>query len=108
MAAKKLLDAATGTGASTNMANGLSNAQSVQVNITGAPTAVTVTVEGSLDMGANWDTIATIAFTAPELAAGFTSLSIGDKPRDAIRHNLTVLTGGSSPTVTSFHGKDRH
>ena len=108
MGARKLLDAAIATGPSAVFANGLSNAHSVQVNITGAPTAVTVIVDGSLDQGANWDTIATLAFTAGELAAGLATLSIGGKPRDAIRHDLTVLTGGSSPTVTSYHGKDRH
>lgn len=104
---RKLLDGATAIGDSTIFANGLSNAQSVQVNITGAPTAVTVVVHGSLD-GANWEAIGTIVFTAGELAAGVAFLSIANKPRDAIKHELTVLTAGSSPTVTSFHSKDRH
>lgn len=107
MAARKVLDGATGTGVSTRTANGLASDQSVQVNITGGPTAVTVVIEGSLD-GVNWEAIGTIAFSAGELAQGFAFLSIVGKPRDHIRHNLTVLTGGSSPTVTSYHGKNRH
>lgn len=108
MAARKLLDAAAATGPSTTYANGLSDAQSAQFNITGGPTAVTVTIEGSLDQGVTWDAIATHAFTAGELSAGVASISIADKPRDLIRHNLTVLTGGTAPTVTSYHSKDRH
>lgn len=108
MSAKKLLDAATSTGAGSNITNGLSEYQSVQINITGAPTAVVVAIEGSLDSGVTWDALVEKTFSAGELSAGLASLTIVGQPRDVIRHNLTTLTGGSSPTVTSFHGSEKH
>jgi hypothetical protein len=60
--------------------------------ITGSPSGVTVLLEGSLD-GTNWFTMETVAGTSDSL-----NFSV-DKPVRFVRANLTVLTGGSSPTV---------
>ena len=110
MAAKKLLDAATATGVSTNITNGLAENQSFQVNLDYAvkPTAVVIGIEGSLDGGATWDELVEKTMTGDEITAGIASLSIVGQPRDVIRHNLKTLTGGTTVLVTTFHGQARH
>lgn len=110
MAAKKLLDAATATGVSTNITNGLAENQSFQVNLayTVKPTVVVIGIEGSLDGGATWDELVEKTMTGDELTAKIASLSIVGQPRDVIRHNLKTLTGGTDVEVTTFHGQARH
>lgn len=73
--------------------------QTYQATITGTPTAVTVVIEGSLD-GTNYTAINTHAFTAGELTATFAMFSVIDNPVSYIRANVTVLTGGTAPTVS--------
>ena len=70
-----------------------------QVNITGAPTAVTISIEGSLD-GVLWTELSEKIFSAGELTATTAMFQIVDKPVTYLRANLTVLTGGTAPTVT--------
>ena len=106
MAAIKFLDAATATGESTiKLFNNLINNHTIQADITGAPTAVTVTIEGSLD-GVTFDTIGTLAFSAGQLT---NTTGVGhavDTPVNYVRVNLTVLTGGTAPTVTVLYDGD--
>jgi len=104
----KLLDAVTGTGASTAITmRKINEDHSIQINITGTPTAVTVTLEGSLD-GVLFSTILTTAMSAGELTATTALAHIADKPLRFVRANLTVLTGGSSPTVTVLYEPQEH
>ena len=90
------LSAATATGASggVDLTWCASNA-SIILTVTGAPTAVSVNLEGSLD-GTNWVVLKTLT------AAGVGS-STG-VPVRFIRANLTTLTGGTTPTVTALLG----
>lgn len=64
----------------------------IQVVVTGSPTTISVTVQGSLD-GANWVNLGS-AITA----AGLTF--IADSPVLYLRTVLGTLTGGTNPTVT--------
>lgn len=100
MSAITFLDAATSTGASNiKRLAFLVSHHTVQVTITGAPTAVTVDLEGSID-GVTFFSLATHAFTAGELTATKAMFHVIDKPVSYVRSNLTVLTAGTSPTVT--------
>ena len=96
----KLLDAATATGASGAWAthSGPSN-HSVQVVITGAPTAVTVDLEISLD-GSIWVSAASHVMSAGELTATQALFHVVDKPSWNVRVNVVTLTAGTAPTVT--------
>ncbi len=65
-----------------------------EIVITGAPTAIQVDLQGSLD-GVNWyqiDTYNTVANTLRFVV---------DKRVRFVRANLITLTGGTSPTVTA-------
>lgn len=108
MPAITLLSAVTSTGAGTIKHSAyLMDKKTVQVSITGAPSAVTVTLEGSID-GTNFATLATKAFSAGELTATFALFHSIDTPVTYVRANLTVLTGGSTPTVTAIFEGDKH
>lgn len=67
----------------------------MQSVVTGAPTAVSLVLEGSLD-GANWATLATSTSVT-----GDQQYATG-KPQRFVRARLATLTGGTSPTVTAF------
>ena len=62
--------------------------------VTGAPTGVSVTLQGSLD-GTNWFILATSTSTTGDYQ------SVADKPCHFVRANLGTLTGGTAPTVTA-------
>lgn len=102
--AMKLLAAATATGAglSVNLRKVVLE-HTVQVIITGAPTAVTVALEASLDNGVTWNSIGTQAFAAGDLTAGSLMYHVTGKAAELVRMNTTVLTGGTAPTVTAFY-----
>ncbi len=101
--AVKLLDAATTTGASTTWAVRMKpRNHTVQFTITGAPTAVTVDLEGSLD-DITWISLASHIATAGELTAAAAMFHVVDKPIRYARVNLTTLTGGAAPTVTVLY-----
>lgn len=74
----------------------------VQMTTTGAPTAVTVDLEGSLD-GTTFEQLATHDFTGAEITAQSAMFHVVDKPVRYIRTNITTLTGGTSPTVTVLY-----
>jgi hypothetical protein len=106
MAALKLLDAVTATGASDSKKfNYLVQDHTVQATITGAPSAVTVDLEGSLD-GVTFFSLESHVFTAGELTATGAMFHIIDKPVLFVNINLTTLTGGSAPTVTALYEGD--
>lgn len=75
----------------------------VQTTFTGSPTAVTVVLEGSLD-NTFWYPLVGVAASAGELTAGGYAQFSADKPVRYLRANLTVLTGGTTPTVTAKIG----
>ena len=101
-----LLNAVTSTGASlAKEFSRLVNSHVLQVTITGGPSAVTVTLEGSLD-NTTFVTIGTHVFSAGELTATKAMFFDIDKPLLAVKANLTVLTGGSTPTVTATYEGD--
>lgn len=89
---------ATGVGSSIICGQGISE-HTVQATITGAPTAVTVALDGSLD-DSTWIELDSHPFSAGELTAGKAMWHVVNKVVKHIRLNLTALTGGTSPTVT--------
>lgn len=101
-----LLNAVTGTGASLAKAfSRLVDKHSLQVVITGAPTAVTVALLGSLD-GVTFSLIGTHAMSAGELTATDALYFEIDKPVLHVKASLTVLTAGTAPTVTVVYEGD--
>ena len=104
-----LLGAVTGTGAdATKVVKQAYKSWGCDVEITGAPTAVTVRVEGNqgttiFDPGG----MAEFTMSAPQLAAGIGTFEIVEHTVKNIRGNLITLTGGTAPTVTlSCVGRD--
>lgn len=97
-----LLNAVTATGAGTLVATpGIDRFHSIQVlgGGTAVATAVTVKLEGSLD-GTNWAGILTWTLGAQ---AYKDIVSLANFPVVYVRGNLTVLTGGTAPTVTVLY-----
>ena len=95
---------ATGNGATYSVP--LTNAQAGdynstyawQTNVTGGPTALSCTLEGSLD-GTTWLTIDTNTATTSALrVVNLANTNAG--PYAFLRAALGTLTGGTSPTVT--------
>ena len=104
-----LLNAATGTGAeAAKVVKQAYKSWGCDVEITGAPTAVTVRVEGNhgttiFDPGG----MAELTMNAGQLAAGIATFEIVEHTVKKIRGNLITLTGGTTPTVTlSCIGRD--
>ncbi len=64
-----------------------------QTAITGAPTAININLEGSLD-GTTWAVMDTSTVVGGEMRF------LNTKNAIFIRANLTTLTGGTAPTVT--------
>lgn len=64
----------------------------LQTLVTGGPSGCTVNLEGSLD-GANFAQLVQSTSTSGDMQFAV------DKPVKYIRGNLTVLTGGTSPSV---------
>ncbi len=101
---QKLLDAATATGAGTPIRQDSAPGKAikdytVEVTVTGSPSAVTVDLEGSL-MGVGYAQLAQHVFDAAEITAQFAIFHVASKSIVFIRGNLITLTGGSTPTVT--------
>lgn len=94
-----ILNAATATGAGSAYANAVRRIGGKFANytwqtvLTGAPTGVSITLQGS-DDGANWTTIDTST-----LATGETRY-VANTPVTFLRANVGTLTGGTAPTVT--------
>ncbi|MBL4700516.1 MAG: hypothetical protein JKX85_04585 [Phycisphaeraceae bacterium] len=95
-----LLNAVTSTGASDVLEHSVPvRNHTLQVTITGAPSAVSVALLGSLD-NSTFVLITTHAFDAGELTATKAMFFDVDKPMPYIKADLTVLTAGTAPTVT--------
>ena len=94
-----ILNAAAATGAGDAWANvqrrvgGLFRAFAWQVVTAGAPTGLSVTLQGSLD-GVNWTTIDTSTATGGE------TRDVSAFPATFLRANVGTLTGGTNPTVS--------
>jgi hypothetical protein len=91
-----LLAAASGTGIGTS--KGLPFAyknHTWNTVITGSPTTVSVTLEGSID-GTNWFVLDTSTSTSNEMR------HVTNKPVTYLRANLGTLSGGAAPTVTVY------
>ena len=95
----KLLNAVTAIGAGpANISNvPFDMAMTFQVTSTGAPTQVTVDIEGSIDDGVTWESLLTQDVTAN---GGMFNITEGSIAATRLRANLTVLTAGTAPTVT--------
>lgn len=102
-----LLSSVTATGAGTAqwVKDTTVNNWTCDVDITGAPTAVTVRIEGNTG-GTVFDPtgMATHVLTAPQLAAAKATFGIVYSPVHNIRAYVTVLTGGTAPTVSVVCG----
>ena len=96
--------AATGAGSSV-LASPWNSNHAMQITITGAPTAVTVDLEGSLD-GTTWVALVSHVMSAGELAASKALVFVTGAPVPMVRGNLTTLTGGTTPTVTVKYGQE--
>lgn len=108
MAALTLLNAVTSTGAGPIRDIGHVIKDHVfSASITGAPSAVTVALEGSID-GTNFAAIDSHVFSAGELTATFALVTLVDLPVTFVRANLTTLTGGTAPTVTFLYEGDNN
>lgn len=92
------LTAAAATGAGTAVAYLTAKKNlAAQVSVTGAPTAVVVNLEGTID-GVNWFVLAVFDLTIAASGAIVFSNTI---PVIGSRANLITLTGGTAPTVTA-------
>jgi hypothetical protein len=92
-----LANAATAVGAlaGINLYTGRAN-HTLSTVITGAPTTVSVNLEGSID-GTHWYVLATSTSTTGDF-----QFATG-KVFSQIRANVTALTGGAAPTVTCYY-----
>lgn len=77
---------------------------SVQVEFTGSPTALTVTIECSVT-GNLYQSMATHELTTSELAAGTAIFHVINKAAPIVRAVIDVLTGGVSPEVSVYYNK---
>ena len=85
-----------------NVAYGAYKKYTVQINITGSPTTVTVKIYGSLDKS-KWVDFHNHTMTAGELSAGVSIAIPQTEPIvNYIKAELVTLTGGTSPTVTVY------
>lgn len=96
--AKKLLDAVTGTGIGKILRVNFGEDITVQVVLTGAPTAALISLEGTID-GINYESLAN-----HDIIADGNMFHIVGKGVALIRPNLTSLSGGTDPTVTLYVG----
>ena len=107
---QRLLDAATATGEGAAFETGKPlSTHTVAVKTTGAPTAVVIDLEGSLD-DITYHQLAQHTFIAAEITAEAAMFHVSNKPVNYVRANLITLTAGTAPTVTveykSLQGMD--
>ena len=91
---------ATSTGAGAMFASpantfgGVSTDLTWQIIVSGGPSALSVTLEGSNDGGNTWAVLDTSTLATGEMRA------VANTPVTNLRANLATLTGGTSPKVT--------
>ena len=71
------------------------------VVVTGEPTAVSITIQGSLDL-IHWADVSSQSFDVDDLSAGFKMFHIANTPVISVRA-LIETTGGTDP-LTSIKG----
>ena len=87
--------AQTAVGQTAGFDVGTASVHSIQLVVTGAPTACTYRLQGSND-GTTWYHISAADITCTSSIVSFES----NKPARFVRGDLKTLTGGASPTVT--------
>jgi hypothetical protein len=91
------LNAATATGAGPVVDLGVvRSSHTLQTTVTGAPTGVSVNLEGSLAVGGPWAVLANSTSTTGDVQTA------SGKAVRYVRANLVTLTGGTAPTVTAL------
>jgi len=86
--------AVTSTGACTSgQVSNIASRITYTIVVTGAPSAVTMNLEGSID-NTSWFTLDTMTSTTSDMR------HIANKGVHYVRGNLATLTGGTTPTVT--------
>lgn len=91
------LNAAAATGPGTTVDLGVvRSSHTMQTSTTGAPTGVTVNLEGSLASTGPWTTLVASTSTTGDVQ------TVSGKAVRYVRANLAVLTGGTAPTVTAL------
>lgn len=101
------LNAATGTGAGTSVAVPYDVSDTASIGVwqttTGTPTTATTTIQFSCDNGTTWFNHGTTLSTN---GATNTGMAVYQAPPGAthVRANLTTLSGGTAPTVTTQIG----
>jgi len=103
---QKILDAATDTTPGkivTEADNGnnsktFNQATTFQINTTGVPTALTVSIKASID-GENFHEI-----ILHDVIADGNIFHLGDRPVTSIQANIASISGGTTPSVTLFIG----
>ena len=79
----------------------------ISIKTTGAPTAVTMKLYGLVDQDGTSITALEYPFDAGDISAGEAIIHLADKPLTGVKAELTVLTGGTTPTVTVYYTKGR-
>lgn len=106
----RLLDEVTATGASVpiTLRRGVDN-HTVHATWTGAPTALTLNLEGSLlnPEEDEWEVLATQEADADQISAQSMMFHVTNKSVRYVRLNLDTLTGGTSPTVTALYEDEK-
>lgn len=91
------LSAATATGPGATVDLGVvRSSHTMQTSTTGAPTGVTVNLEGSLSASGPWATLVASTSTTGDVQ------TVSGKAVRYVRANLVTLTGGTAPTVTAL------
>lgn len=95
------LAAVAAVGVGSALANiGTNSLFTMQVILTGAPTAAVVVLEGSLDNGVTYATIMTWDTGVGRVSGDL--VTIAGYGLDNVRARLVTLTGGTAPTVTAI------
>jgi len=77
---------------------------SFQVATLGSPTAVTISILGTID-GTNYSCLLQHELSADEITDGLAMFHLINKPVPRIKASVDVLTGGVSPEVSVYYFK---
>ena len=77
---------------------------SFQIVTNGSPTALTVSILGTID-GVNYSCVLEHEFTAAEITEGSALVHLINKAVAQVKVSIDVLTGGVSPTVSVYYLK---
>ncbi len=103
MSSKIITNAVEG-GAGSHSGRSYGDSRTYQVLTAGDPTAVTVTVFGTLGQSGEWDELARHNFTEVELGKGHAMFHVANRRLNQYKVEITTLSGGTSPTVTVWEG----